>query len=420
MKIVFYTLGTRGDVQPYIALAKQFIDSGHTATICTGKTFKNLIESNEVNYAYASLDLMDIMQTDIGNIMYNEPAKHPIKLIRFMKKELNPLYSKTFIDFFNAAQEADVLVYHPKALGIQDIALYYNIPCISMPLIPYSVEIAEFPNLFVSTNRNFGPTINKLSYKITNKVENNNIKDINKFRLTTLGMKKRKANVFNKKINDYQIPIVYPISKLLFGNYTSLNSKATVSEFLLLKDETKVSAETLDFLKKGKKPIVISFSSLPFNDNKKFLNNLETALHETNNRAILLTGTNKMKLDNPNIHVTDFEPHDKLFKLCKCIVHHGGAGSTGAALASGVPSIIIPFKLDQPFWAKQTYDIGYCLAVLKPKNLSKTDLVNAFKKIDNQIYVEKSKEAQNFIKEEIKSQTAMYKILEVVSNFNGY
>ncbi len=420
MKVVFFTLGTRGDVQPYIAVAKQLIELGHEASICTGESFKQLILDNNVDYEYASIDLMAIMQTEIGHIMYNEALKHPIMLMKYMKQELNPLYKKTFNDFYNASKDADILVYHPKALAIQDIAYSLNIPCISMPLIPYATEIEEFPNLFITNKYNFTKSINKFTYKITSKVENNNIKELNEFRQEVLKLDKRKPNIYNSKINNYKIPIIYPISKLLFGKYNSLNKEALVCEFAILDDNQNISDETLNFINNGSKPIVISFSSLPFKDSQNFLDIINKVSIDTNNRFIILAGTNDMKIDNENILVTSFEPHQKLLKHAKGFIHHGGAGSTGVSLLSEVPTLIIPFKLDQPFWAKHSYLSGYSIKPLNPKDITLDSMFDRIKQFDDQEIIKNAFKAHEIMTKEIKEKAIVNNIIKIKNEFRGY
>jgi len=63
MDIIFLCLGSRGDVQPYVAIGRTACESGHNVTICTGKMFKNFVEQNGLEFQECSLDLMAILQT---------------------------------------------------------------------------------------------------------------------------------------------------------------------------------------------------------------------------------------------------------------------------------------------------------------------------------------------------------------------
>lgn len=84
------------------------------------------------------------------------------------------------------------------------------------------------------------------------------------------------------------------------------------------------------------------------------------ALVKTENRAVILSGwSNIQNLDLPkNVLVMESAPHNWLLPRCKVVIHHGGAGTTAAGLRSGIPSIVVSFAADQPFWGAQVHAIG--------------------------------------------------------------
>lgn len=147
MKAVFLTLGTRGDVQPYAALARGLINKGHQVVICTGETFRGFIEENGIAFYPATADLMAILESEEGQAVFAGGGFNFFKMLKYSKEVVSPAYRKTMDDFFIASEGADVIIYHPKALGAVDIAAYHNIPCVSMPPVPITYPVTEFPNL---------------------------------------------------------------------------------------------------------------------------------------------------------------------------------------------------------------------------------------------------------------------------------
>ncbi len=413
MRISIFTFGTKGDVLPYISLALEAMKRGHTVTICTGEYFREDIEKNNISFACAKLDLMEVLRTDIGQIIYNAPYKQPVKVFKYIKNTLNPLFRESFTSMLNSAKTADVILYHPKALASQDIALFLNIPCISIPLVPIGVEIEEFPNPFISTKYNFGKNLNRLSYKLTSKVENNNIKQINDFRIKELNFDKRKPNIYNEYINSYKIPIIFPIGEELFSDSTSLLNKSNVVNHFFYDKEEKLDDDLLKFINSGKKPVIISFSSLPIKDKKYFSNIIEQSIETNNERLIILTGENELKFKSNNIYVKKYAPHNILLKYSKGFIHHGGAGSTGIALKNNVPQFIIPSKLDQPFWASITYKKNKAIKPVKIDKLTKEVLEYAYTQFDKFDNNEKISLENGTIK-------AMDIIENTVQSFKGY
>ena len=402
MKITFLTLGSRGDVQPCVALAKELIKNGHDALICTGASFKKFIEENGVGFHEATADLMAILDSEEGKKVFNGGNYNIIKMLKFSKEVITPAYRKSMDDFLDASKESDIIIYHPKALAAVDIAQYLNIPCIYMPPVPIVYPITEFPNFAISPDKNFGAFLNKLTYKATLLGESSYIKHINDFRKKSLNLPNRKSGELMFKLNNKDIPIIYPISPFLFKEVESWKDKVFISGFFFLDiGESKLDEELEKFIESGKEPIVVSFSSMPLKNPIEFKEKLIKALKETENRAVILTGTSGMTFENDeNIVAIEKAPHRLIFKRAKGIIHHGGVGTMSEALLSGVPQLIMPFTVDQPFWAHRLYTKGYSIKPLREKNLLVSDLVNALKEMESEKYIKNAREIKDIIESE--------------------
>lgn len=407
MNIIFLCLGSRGDVQPYVAIGRSAIESGHNVTICTGKTFKNFVEQNGLDFQECSLDLMAILQTQEGKQVFEEGLKHPFKAMQYAKRVINPLYRKAMTEFYEACKKKDVIIYHPKAFGAVDIAEKLDILCISMPPIPIIYPVSEFPNLAITT-KDLGGFLNKLTYKLANLgAESNNIKDINNFRETELSLKKRKAGEYMVHREGRILPIIYPISTSLFLDTKEFENEVYLSGFPILEDNSSLDKETEDFLKNGPKPIIVTFSSMPLNDPKSFLKKIEAALLMSGNRGIIITGNSGIDMNSvDSILIKDFIPHDIVFGRAKGILHHGGVGTMASALRSGIPQVIMPFNVDQPFWAKRLFDLGYSLKPLKESD-SVDEFASRFVEMDKKEAMIRSEKIADVIKQENANSNAV-------------
>jgi sterol 3beta-glucosyltransferase len=109
------------------------------------------------------------------------------------------------------------------------------------------------------------------------------------------------------------------------------------------------------------------------------------ALKQTGQRGILARGWGGLDISKVNqrltddIFVIDETPHDWLFPQMAAVVHHGGAGTTSAGLRAGVPSVLIPFSGDQPFWGQRVAALGVGPAAISYKKLSARRLTSAIK-----------------------------------------
>ena len=378
MRVCIMTLGSRGDVQPYVSLGKELVRRGHSAVVCTGGSFRQFVEENGVEFKETASDLMAVAETPEGKAILEHPVRNMRLALRYSKEIINPAFRKTLDDFYSAAKGADMIVYHPKALGAVDMALSLGIPCVSMPPVPITFPVREFANLAV-THKNLGPVLNRLTYKVNEKAEAAQIKEINDFREKTLGIRKRRAGIYTYTDGTDHIPIVYPISSLLFPDVRSWDGQVFLPGFLFLETDEKLPDEITDFINAGEKPVVVSFSSMPLSDPERFMGKLSQALEKTNERVIVLTGNSGISGQNSKTGLfIKSAPHSLLFPRAKGVVHHGGVGTMAAALKAGIPQQIIPFSVDQPFWAERLYKLGYGLKPLREKTLSSDDLANAF------------------------------------------
>jgi len=402
------TLGTRGDVQPYLALAKELISLGNKAVICTSESFKNLIENEGVEFCKATLDLMAIASTDDGKAVLENPIKNMKLAIKMSKEIISPRYRQTFDDFYSAATDCDVIVYHPKAFVAVDIAIKLSIPCISMPPVPITYPITEFPCIAISPAKNFGAFFNRLTYSFNSKAESGYINQINDFRTNTLKLTSRKAGQYTYFANDKEIPIIYPISKYLFNDVKSWNNHVTLTGFFFLDTNENLDNDLEIFLSKGKKPISISFSSMPVKNPDDFTKKLHKALKETSNRAVLLVGNSGIDIKNDEtIFVVKQAPHTKLFPRSKAVIHHGGAGTTATAL------LLVPFATDQLFWAQRVYKKGVSLEPFKEADLTWQKLSKAFLSFEDKDIIEKANEMSVKVKKENGLQNAAEFIMSV-------
>lgn len=415
MRIAIFTLGSRGDVQPYIALGIEALKHNHEVVICTGESFKSFIEGNNIDFAKADLDLMALLQTKEGQEVFNNGRKHIIKAMKYAKEKVNSAYRKTMEQFYNCAKNADIIIYHPKALGAPDIAYRLNIPCISVSPVPFIYPIEEFPNLVISTKKDLGKKLNKLSYAVTKYAEASNIKELNDFRENVLNLPKRKSGVYTYAINNTPIPIVYPVSKYLFEDIKTWDNKVYLPGFVFLENkEEKLDPKIEKFISKGSKPIVISFSSMPLKNPDKFKETLVKALNKINYRAIVLTGISGMHFeDEKNILAVPSAPHNLLFPLSKGIMHHGGVGTMASALKSGKPQLIMPFSVDQPFWAHRLYMLGYAIKPLSENTVTADILAKAFMEMDEPKYVTNAA----IIKKKLDSENGNENLIKYIENF---
>ena len=141
MQISILTLGTRGDLQPFIALAKGLKNKGNKVRLCAPKSFKELVENNDIEFCPVSSDYKELLDSEDGK---NLLKYYPASLIFNFKKVILPFMYKGFDDYWQFSKDSELIIYHPKVLVAPDIAQKLNIPCIIAATVPMLSKTSEF------------------------------------------------------------------------------------------------------------------------------------------------------------------------------------------------------------------------------------------------------------------------------------
>lgn len=365
MNILIISYGSRGDVQPYIALAKGLQQEGHQVILATSTRFRDFVESHGIDYGEMSDDLLSIIDTDQGKEMLEnttnlfDVAKQNLKL----SKQLKPLQKAQFTETWGLAKSItpDLIVYHPKAGAAPHIAEKLGIPCVLGTPIPMFVPTSERP-FMVLPEWKLGGWYNRLSYKIiaslTKLALGGYVRDFRR----EIGLAPLNKFDLLKTGDGKEITVLHAYSEAVLSRPKDWPDSAYVTGYWFLDDQENWTPppDLEAFLDAGEPPVYIGFGSMAGRNPEQLAKLVIEALEIAGVRGIIATGWGGLSAEDlpDTIFKIDKAPHDWLFPRMSAVVHHGGAGTTGAGLRAGKPSIIVPFFGDQPFWARVVYDLG--------------------------------------------------------------
>lgn len=357
MKIGIFTYGTRGDLQPYIALALGLIERGHQVTISATEDFKELVEGFGVSFIPLFGNAETMMNSAEGQKIL--ASENSIKLMKYYFKVLHDNRKSIRESYFNAISKADFIIANLMTLPIvsaivekqnKKMALTYFMP----PIVPTK----EFP---ISDFDFFNFSIyNKLTYKIIQFFFWNFIKkDTNEFR-AELGLPILKENLIYYLDKQKKLDL-YCISPTLFPQPNDWEEHHKITGFIAIDKQKReqhhlerISIELNEWLKKGAKPIYIGFGSNGIGNPDKIITILNAIIEQTNERFLFCTGWsifNELP-KHENVFITKYVNHEVIFPKCKVAIFHGGAGTLATLLRNQLPVIIVSFYTDQPTWGK--------------------------------------------------------------------
>lgn len=354
-EIRLVAMGTRGDVQPYIALALGLQRAGHNVVVGTTEDFRDFVEGYGLKCITTHSDMKRVAQQGArGRVTINGKTYRNAKWAFF----------QMLLDATLALSEgADILVYSSAMiLTAPHVAEKLKIPAFPAMLQPYMTPTGDFPPVGVP-QLPLGAWYNRLAYKGFEQFVWLFLKgSINKWRQETLGLPLYAAASPFEPLRQGDVPTLYGFSPSLLPKPKEWGDHIHVTGYWFLPPETNWTPPTslTDFIAAGSPPVYIGFGSMASNDPQKTAGMIQAAVNAAGVRAVVATGWDDMRSGNndPTLYVLESVPHEWLFPQMAAIVHHGGAGTTGASLKAGVPTIVVPHKSDQPFWGQRVAELG--------------------------------------------------------------
>jgi len=375
MNIVMQVVGSRGDVQPFVALGKILKEEyGHRVRLATHPIFQSFVEDNGLEFFSVGGDPVALMAFMVKNPKFL-PSIESIRSGDVIKQrhQMFDIFKGCWRSCIESGDGmgdvsrsgrstkpfvADAIIANPPSFAHIHCAERLGIPLHLMFTMPWS-PTREFPHplaRITSTNADPGLT-NFVSYAIVKIMIWQGLGGlVNQFRKKALGLEPVSLVWAPGLTNRLKIPYTYLWSPALIPKPRDWNSNIHVTGFCHLAQASSFSPsrELVEFLSSGPPPIYIGFGSIVVKDSAATTKLILEAVRKAGVRAILSRGWGgfaaKGEALPDEIFPVDNIPHDWLFPRVSCVVHHGGAGTTAAGIASGTPTVIIPFFGDQPFW----------------------------------------------------------------------
>ncbi len=370
MKIGIQTYGSRGDINPWIALGQALARSGNQVilyyTNYTGGDFSHYSENNLQVISTRKLNpTSDAYERVVVKKIYDLDIE---SLTDYMVKEVFDLFENEMIlAGEHLCADNDVLINNPNLYHTSCLAEKYQVPRINI-----LVECQFSPSNRVSQYRDehinsyFLDRINDYRYSI-------NLPPVHNIR----------AEVFNSSwLNLLAYSRVFATDENTWGDNYKLCGYFNLDNG----QSFELPKSLLVFLEQGPAPMFFSMGSLAFFEGRQFdiLAIFLEAIALSGCRAIIQADWDNIEYVNPNnpdIFLIDYIPHEKILPKCFGVVHHGGAGTSHAALLSECPSIVIAYAWDQFYWGKELVRMGASAGILKRKYLEPVQLAGAIRSL---------------------------------------
>ncbi|KAF5856518.1 UDP-Glycosyltransferase [Aspergillus alliaceus] len=388
LNIVIQVVGSRGDVQPFVALGQALQRCGHRVRLATHAKFEQFVKTADLEFYPIGGDPVELM-----SYMVRNPGLIPsIKSLRAGDIQRKRALMAEILDgcwrsclepdpHDEAPFVADAIIANPPSFAHIHCAQALGVPVHLMFTMPWTSTRAfhhPLANLKYSGN---DPSLgNLISYHFVEWLTWQGLGDlINTWRKNVLGLDPVPTTEGPNLVEVLNVPFTYCWSPALIPKPNDWGSNIDVCGFFFREPPAYDPPTELDaFLHAGPPPVYIGFGSIVLEDVEKTLSILLEAIQETGVRAIISCGwSNLERREFPNVHYIGDCPHEWLFQHVAAVVHHGGAGTTACGLRNGKPTAIIPFFGDQPFWGNMIAAAGAGPEPIPYKALTAQNLADA-------------------------------------------
>ncbi|EPS66136.1 hypothetical protein M569_08639, partial [Genlisea aurea] len=380
LRIAMLVVGTRGDVQPFVAMAKRLQEYGHRVRLATHSNFGGFIKSAGVDFYSIGGDpriLAGLMARNKGLIPSSTGDLHAQrKQVQAIVESLLPACTEPD-PVTGEPFKAQAIIANPPAYGHTHLAEALGIPLHIFFTMPWTPTYA-FPHPLARVPQSAGYW---LSYILVDLLIWWGIRGyINDFRKKRLKLSPIAYLTLYHAIS--QLPTGYMWSPHVVPKPDDWGPLVDITGycFLNLGSKYQPSRQFDQWMQKGEKPIYIGFGSMPLEDSIKTTQIILEALEVTGQRGIIDRGWGDLGTDSDipgNVFLIVDCPHDWLFPQCSAVVHHGGAGTTATGLKSGCPTTIVPFFGDQFFWGERVHQKGLGPAPIPISDLNVDSLAEA-------------------------------------------
>lgn len=354
MQILIIAMGSRGDVQPYVALGKGLRAAGYDVRFMTHDIFEPLVTVHGLEFRIARGNVQAVAESDEMRALLEKG--NFLAINAYTAKAAQKAALEWAEDGLVACHEVDLLIAGIGGLFLGlSLAEKLKLPLIQAYYLPFTptreIEGALLPRPVPSW-------LNRLSHAVTRQIMwQGSRKGDNLARQKVLGLPNAPIfGPFRSQRTD-RLPILHGFSPHVIAPPADWPSEAHVTGYWFLEAESDWSPPLglVEFLESGPPPVYVGFGSMINRKPTETAALVIAALAKTGQRAVLMSGWGGLQAtDLPDtIFMLDAAPHAWLFPKMAAVVHHGGAGTTAAGLRAGVPSIIVPFFADQPFWGRQ-------------------------------------------------------------------
>lgn len=353
--------GSRGDAQPGILLAQELIRRGHRVTLAVSPDLVGLAEGHGIEAAPFGLDSAGLLRAQRDDERFT--ARNPVHRLQAVLDLQRRGFAEAALDLLAIARTADILVTGMACEeAAAEVARHRAIPLAALHFFPIQPNGAV-PVLPTAWGSRLPAIVNRLGWRLLTKARAAALApEITALRaaieqLPPVGWAWESGN---RQVRT----VLHAYDAELFPGLAAELGDAPVTGFPVVEADGGIAGDAAlnDWLGAGSAPVYAGFGSMPVTNPDATARMLREVCARRGVRLLLAGAGFRAGIDG-DVAVVAQVDHQAVLPRCSVAVHHGGAGTTAAALRAGVPSVICSVQADQPYWGRQLEKLGLGVAL---------------------------------------------------------
>jgi UDP:flavonoid glycosyltransferase YjiC (YdhE family) len=404
MRILILTAGSRGDVAPFTGLGQRLQQAGHQVALAAHARFAELVRQ--------------------CGLEHRELPGDPVELTRARTAAPSPEAARSvFAEFLDelgdgviaaTAAGTDILLtaFGPAPLG-RLVADGFGIPSVGVYLAP-GVPTREFPPPGWPATGQGSPEENLAAGRQVLSGSGTLYAEVLRRMRAQLDLPLASEEAAS---TPYTWPICHGFSPAVVPRPSDWPPNVHVTGYWwpATPPGWEPPDELVDFLQAGPPPVFVGFGSMTPN-HERLHEVVADAVQRAGVRAVVQSGWAELRAGGSDLMLVGDLPHDWLFPRTAAVVHHAGAGTTGAGLRAGVPAVPVPVLVDQPFWADRLHRLGVAPAPLPMHELTADTLADAIRScLDRPAYRDRALD----LARQIRAEDGAAEVLSLMTRLDG-
>ena len=340
MRVVLTTVGSRGDVQPMLAIAQMLVAHGHTPLVAAPPNFEGWVKSLGFEFAPLGTD-MQVYMAENRQVF----SGNPFRMLRGMSNYFSEQIPLQVRQLLPLCEGAHAVLWGGIAVAAPSIAERLRLPILGVLFTTCMLPSSQHPPPIVRW-RGMPYWINDLLWRANRLLGDKLLSGT--FNEARIGIGLPPIEGVRRHLME-ECPLVIAADEVLFPPDAAWQGRYPYANFIYFDDPTPLDPELDAWLADGEPPVFVGFGSMSAEGTDRVGRIIVDAISATGRRCIVGAEWAELGAGSMPIgwRVVREVPHALLFPRTAAVVHHGGSGTTASALRAGVPQVLLPLILDQ-------------------------------------------------------------------------